>query len=310
MTKRFWFLGSGFFGARCLEFIANEVRPLLVVTPPPKRAGRGLGLREMPVAALASAMGLEVHPTPDASTDAVLQRRFEEEPPDFLLVVDFSQKIRDFLLSAPKYGCLNIHPSLLPAYRGAAPIQRALLDGAEVTGVSLFRLVEKMDAGPILAQVSYRILDTDTAGDLLVKLAQLGSEVFLKKLEEGYDHWVFVEQNEAEATYAPKINPSEFLIDWQKKADFLFNQIRALSPLPGAFTWFRHKRLKILSSQRAELEGPPGEILGTDEKGFPLVGCGVKSLILLSVQPEGRRKESADEWFRGSRLEVGDHLGE
>ncbi len=179
-------------------------------------------------------------------------------------------------------------------------MQRSLLNGDSVTGVTLFRLVEQMDAGPILLQEEYFPDGTETAGELLDILAEKGSKLFLlgvKCIIEGTCS--FIEQNSESATYAPKITNKEAEVSWQSSAERIVNTVRALNPSPGAFLHTGSKRLKIWSARACSLSGAPGEVLGFDD-GFPMVGTAEGAVVLLAVQPEGKRKLDGSEWARAA----------
>ncbi len=303
-----WFFGAGRFAARCLSVLSREISFDLVVTSPPSVGGRGLKELPSPVEEVCLELGITPHRSGSAGKDEVLLSALVETPPLAILVVDFGQKIPEPFLSEPAGGCLNIHPSLLPLYRGAAPVQRSLLNGDSVTGVTLFRLVEQMDAGPILLQEEYFPDGTETAGELLDILAEKGSKLFLlgvKCIIEGTCS--FIEQNSESATYAPKITNKEAEVSWQSSAERIVNTVRALNPSPGAFLHTGSKRLKIWSARACSLSGAPGEVLGFDD-GFPVVGTAEGAVVLLAVQPEGKRKLDGSEWARGLRLKKGDFL--
>ena len=254
--------------------------------------------------------GLAVTPwhSGDVSADAKLGSMLKDSPPLTILVVDFGQKIREPYLSAPQGGCLNIHPSLLPLYRGAAPVQRALMNGDEVLGVSLFRLEENMDAGPILFREEYEPGAEETSGEVLDILAEKGSKLFLlgvKCMIEG--SCSFKGQNCQLASYAPKITNNEAQISWSLPAKTFVNYVRALNPAPGAFLFTGKKRLKIWLARLGTSKGAPGEVVGFHD-GFPAVGTQGGSVILRVVQPEGKGKMAGSEWARGLRLKKGDFL--
>ncbi len=229
------------------------------MTSPPYVGGRGLKELTSPVEEACLALCITPHRSGSAGKDEVLLSALVETPPLAILVVDFGQKIPEPFLSEPAGGCLNIHPSLLPLYRGAAPVQRSLLNGDPVTGVTLFRLVEQMDAGPILLQEEYYPDGTETAGELLDILAEKGSKLFLlgvKCIIEGTCS--FIEQNSESATYAPKITNKEAEVSWHSSAERIVNTVRALNPSPGAFLHTGSKRLKIWSAKPGSCRALPG----------------------------------------------------
>jgi len=303
-----WFFGTGSFAAGCLAYLADKVRFDLIVTSPPSAGGRGMKMIASPVDVLCESLGLQVFRSAKVSSEPGLLARLTESPPDCILVVDFGQKILEPFLSGPKWGCVNIHPSLLPSYRGAAPVQRALLNGESVTGVTLFRLVEEMDAGPVLLSAQYNTDGAANAGDLLKILAEKGSELYLlgvKCLIEGTCE--YRDQDSESVTYAPKITnkEAECFCSWPSRR--IFFTVRAMNPSPGAFLKIGTKRMKIWEAALSPLSGSPGEVLGFSD-GFPVVGTAEEAVILLSVQPEGKKRLSGEEWARGIRLKKGDFL--
>ena len=302
-----WFFGTGAFAARCLEVIHDETPFSVVVTSPPARGGRGLKLIHSPVEETCGRLGIPVRHSSAVGDDGELLSLLKKAPPLAILVVDFGQKIPEPYLSAPLEGCLNIHPSLLPRYRGAAPVQRALMNGDSVTGVSLFRLVEEMDAGPVLLQEEFAAGEL-SAGELLEALAEIGGKLFLlgvKCLIEG--SCAFKEQDSESVSYAPKIEKNEAEIFWDQPATNVVNRVRALNPSPGAFFFMGKKRVKIWGARLSGMAGASGEIIGFDGD-LPVAGTAEGAVVLVSVQPEGGRRISGAEWARGLRLEKGDFL--
>ncbi len=304
-----WFFGSGEFAALCFREIAPHLRFERVVTLPPSVAGRGKGLRPTPLEEQARLLGFLPLHSSRPSTDPGLLADLVKNPPDLALVVDFSRLIREPLLNGPRLGCFNIHPSLLPAYRGAAPIQRALMDGKTATGVTLFRLVETMDAGPILAQASIPVGPEATSGELTGKLALLGSQIFLKSLKCLCGSYAeYIAQDDSASTVAPKIDKLEERIAWSEPCEGIHNKVRALNPAPGAYCVHSGKRLKVWRTRPVAGDFPLAAQVVRFEEGFPVVACATGTLILLEVQPEGRKITQGDEWARGSRVKEGDIL--
>lgn len=303
-----WFFGAGRFAARCLSVLSEDLTFDLVVTSPPSRGGRGMKLLPSPVDEVCRDLGITSCHSSNVACDDELLSMVKDSPPMTILVVDFGQKIPEPYLSAPREGCLNIHPSLLPRYRGAAPVQRAIMNGDEVLGVALFRLVEKMDAGPVLFRAEYQCGAEETAGEVLDILAEKGSELFLLgvkcMLEESC---TFKEQDCELASYAPKISNNEAQIAWTLPAKKIVNYVRGLNPAPGAFLFTGKKRLKIWTAQLGTSEGAVGEVTGFFED-FPEVGTSDGSVILRIVQPEGKGRMTGSEWARGLRLKKGDFL--
>ncbi|HCL80065.1 MAG TPA: methionyl-tRNA formyltransferase [Synergistaceae bacterium] len=299
-----WFFGTGTFAARSLALLTNSLRFSLVVTSPPSLGGRGLKQILSPVEELCAERGIPLHRSRSVASDEELLKALERSRPHSILVVDFGQKIREPFLSTPLHGCLNIHPSLLPRYRGAAPVQRALMNGDDRTGVTLFRLVEEMDAGPILFQDDLCLAGHETAGEVLDVLAARGGKLYQKGVQcliEG--SCSFTDQNSESVSYAPKIANNEAEFFWHSPTRTALNLIRALNPAPGAFVQVDGKRLKVWEAAVSPLRGTPGQVLGF-EGGCPVIGMEDGALVLRSVQPEGKKRMDGGEWARGVRLQT------
>jgi methionyl-tRNA formyltransferase len=255
-------------------------------------------------------MGLIVERTGLLSRNDGIMEVISADPPDVVFVVDFGQIIKEPFLSAARYGCLNIHPSLLPRWRGAAPISRALMNGDAVTGVTLFRLTEQMDAGPILSQVEIPVNVETTSNELYETLAFTGSQIAcdgVQSLVNG--NCCFLEQNSEFTTYADKISKAEAQVSWTQNSLQIHNKVRALAFSSGAFVSTGEGRLKLWRTLPVEVavEGSPGEILCFME-GEPVVACLEGALRLREVQAEGRRKMSGANWACGVRLKAGEVL--
>ncbi len=305
---RVWFCGTGNFAATCFSSLAGKAHIELVITTAPSRSGRGLKIRPTPVEMKAEALDVPVVQTADLGKDDLLRDRFCKNPPQVVLVVDFGQIVTEPYLSLDPPGCLNIHPSLLPKYRGAAPVQRAILNGDAATGITLFRLVRRMDAGPIALQETVPIPENATAGEMLDLMAHRGSQIFLHALklyEEGTLE--FIQQPHEKATFAPKIDKGETELSWERNACDVHNAVRAMNPAPGAYIIHRGKRLKIWRTERVRGEGEPGVIICLEE-GFPVVACREDAVLLREVQREGKSRQPGDAWFRGTGLKEGDLL--
>ena len=223
-------------------------------------------------------------------------------------MIDFGQKIGEPWLSGPRCGCINIHPSLLPRYRGAAPVQRALMNGETEAGVSLFRLVEKMDAGPVWLQGRCAVDPEENAGGLLERMAVAGARLFTENVASLLDGTAaLTPQDEALATVAAKIGKSEARRDLALGARKLHDLVRALCPVPGAYVTFRGRRVKILETRVARRsDAESGELFAEDGRLF--LGTPQGALELLPVQPEGKKPMAAGDWGKGLRLEKGETL--
>jgi methionyl-tRNA formyltransferase len=276
-----------------------------ILTGFPSKAGRGLAERVSRVEEAARKLGLPVERTGPLSRNEGIAEALSAAPPDIVFVVDFAQLIREPLLSAPRHGCLNIHPSLLPRWRGAAPVQRALLSGDAVTGVTVFRLAEELDAGPILRQREIPVPLTMTSTELFDILASAGSQIALegvKSIVEG--NCQFSNQNSEFVTYADKVSKAETRVSWDWSHLQIHNAVRAFASSTGAFTFFGGKRLKLWRTVPVGAGGIPGRVVCFIE-GDPVVACAEGALRLLEVQAEGKRRTGGADWACGCRLEAG-----
>jgi methionyl-tRNA formyltransferase len=255
-------------------------------------------------------MGLIVERTGILSQNDGLMEAISADPPDVVFVVDFGQLIKEPFLNAARHGCLNIHPSLLPRWRGAAPISRALMNGETVTGVTLFRLTETMDAGPILSQAAVPVDIETTSNQLYETLALAGSQIACSGVQSLINgNCCFLDQNSEFATYATKFSKVEAQVSWTQNSIQIHNKVRALAFSSGAFVSTGGGRLKLWRTLPVEIavEGLPGEVLCFME-GEPVVACGGGALRLCEVQAEGRRKMGGADWACGSRLKAGEML--
>ena len=304
---RLAFLGTPDFAAASLAAIldsgAHQVA--CVYSQPPAPRGRGQALKPSPVHALAEARGLPVR-TPASMRDPDEIAAFQALELDAAVVVAFGQILPREVLEAPRLGCFNLHGSLLPRWRGAAPIQRAIMAGDPVTGVQVMRMSEGLDEGPVLATATLEIDPLETAGTLYDRMAGAGAAllvVTLAAIARGEARET--PQAEEGATYAKKIRPKEARIDWEKDGRVVDRKIRGLSPFPGA--WFQLPtdkgpvRVKALLSRYEAAQGAPGETL--DEA--LLVACGEGAVRLLRVQREGKGPQDAEAFLRGAPVPAG-----
>ena len=306
---RLAFMGTPDFAVPALAALVAAGHEIAAVyTQAPKPRGRGQALAPTPVQAFAESHGFTVR-TPASMRDPVEVEAFETLELDAAAVVAYGQILPLAILSAPRLGCFNLHASLLPRWRGAAPIQRAIMAGDAVTGVQVMRMSEGLDEGPVLATATVRIGPLDTAGSLHDRLASAAAELIVRTLpaiESGSA--VEIPQAEEGVTYAKKIRPKEARIDWGKPGREVDLKIRGLSPFPGA--WFElptdkgEVRVKALLSAFEEVDGTPGLVL--DDR--LLVACGSGAVRLLTVQREGRGPQEAQVFLRGAPVAVGTRL--
>lgn len=301
---RILFFGTPDFASDLLAYLLDQkVEVVGVVTQPDRAKGRSSALVFSPVKQLISALGLKIPIfQPVKSSDPRFIEEIKALKADLYVVAAFGQILPQELLDIPPLGCINIHASLLPLYRGAAPIQRCLIAGDKETGVAIQKMVKKLDAGDVIARVKMAIPPEMTFGELKKALCDLSKPLLLsvlQRFEKGIPSGE--PQDDALVTYAPKIDPEEGQIDWNRSAEELHNLIRGLSPVPGARCWVEQggeKRLvKILRTKVSAQKGSPGEILNHNG----IVACGKDSLQLLEIQPEGKKRMSAMDWLRGFR---------
>ena len=301
------FAGTPAFAAAALEAIAasGHVVPL-VLTQPDRPAGRGMRLAASAVAQSAARLGLPTF-KPQTLRDAQAQQALRDADADVLVVAAYGLLLPREVLAIPPRGCVNIHASLLPRWRGAAPIQRAILSGDERTGISLMQMDAGLDTGPVLAAHPIPIQPHDTAGTLTASLAQLGARSIVQALAAP-DSWRATPQDPALATHAPKITRQEASIDWSQSAEAIDRRVRAFNPAPGAETRLGAETIKVWEAIRSSLSGPAGTVIACDAKNV-VVACGSGALELLRVQRPGGKAIAATDFARGARLAVGAVFG-
>jgi methionyl-tRNA formyltransferase len=301
-SLRLAFAGTPDFAARHLEALLDSGHAVIaVLTQPDRRAGRGKKATASPVKQCALDRGLHVL-QPRTLRDPDIQQQLRELELDALVVVAYGLILPEPVLQAPRFGCINVHGSLLPRWRGAAPIQRAIEAGDSESGITIMQMDAGLDTGPMLACRRCPIPPLATSGDLYALLADLGPDLLCEVLGDLPGHLNRAKkQNDAEATYAHKIDKSEAQIDWSQAAPVLARRLRAFSPAPGAYSVLSGQRIKIWEGQPQPAPGgTPGTILDTD-KGQVLVACGDGALALTKLQLPGSRAMSADEILRGRR---------
>ena len=299
-------MGSPRLAATILETLCTKLHPpLAVVTQPPKAAGRGQKLTPTAVESFAKSQALSLFSTANVNTPETVEA-LKRLAPDLILVAAFGQILRNEILTLPRLFCLNVHASLLPKYRGAAPIQRAIWNGDRLTGITIQKMAKKLDTGAILLQRNVHIAPKETSGELMDRLAYVGAECLTEAVELiDSDKYAFTPQEDSEATYAPKMDRHEAKIDWTSTAQRVFDQIRALQPWPVAETVLGKDRLKVFKAtvvENTSKSNPsPGDIL-TDGKTHLSVVCGDgKALSLTEIQLENRKRLDIKEFLLGFR---------
>ncbi len=310
---RIAFVGTAEFAVPTLHTLAQgEDKVVAVFTRPDRPAGRGRRLRPPPVKRAAETLGLAVRQPERVSRGEGLQA-LRSARPDLMVVCAFGEILGEDALAVPPLGAINLHASLLPRYRGAAPIQRALMAGERATGVTVQWMTRDMDAGDILLQREAVIGEEEDCAGLHERLAALGAEATMESvalIRQGAGPRI--PQNDEQATYAPAIGKDELVIDWGGRAETLGRLIRALSPRPGARTTRSDEMLKILGARQGKKAagegGIPGRIMELGSDGF-WVATGDGCLLVTRVQPAGRRAMSAPDYVKGYRLRAGERLG-
>lgn len=298
------FAGTPEVAVPSLDAIAASGHELVgVVTRPDAPTGRGRKLVASPVAQRAEELGVPVL-KPDHPRDPAFQEQLKALGPDICPVVAYGALLPQSALDIPEHGWVNLHFSLLPAYRGAAPVQRAIWEGEEITGATTFRIVKELDAGPTYGLMTQTIRPDDTAGTLLAKLAEGGAGLLVATLDGIADGSLVAREQPSDGiTYAAKINPEDAQITWTHPAAGIERQIRACTPAPGAWTLLDGERFKIGPVQLTDEKLEPGTL--EVRKNEVLVGTGTVAVRLGTAKANGRKEMSAADWARGARVESG-----
>jgi len=301
-------MGTPRFALPSLQILIDRSEHIVaVVTQPDRPAGRGQHIAQPPIKELALKHHLPVL-QPVKVRDAQFVAQIKELSPDLIVVVAFGQILPRSLLDIPAYGCVNVHASLLPFYRGAAPINWVLINGETETGVTIMLLDEGMDTGDMLRQEKLSIMPTDTVATLHDRLAQSGARLLGEALDQrGSAGWTRLPQDHAKATYAPLLKKEDGLILWQKSAREILNQIHGMNPWPGCFTYFNGKLLKVFAAEIGDQEakGTPGSIIEISESGITMA-TGTGALILKEILLEGKKRMPVEEFVKGKAVKCGD----
>jgi len=307
MYKKIVFMGTSYFAVPILKSLYQNGYPISVVyTQPPKKSNRGQKLNKSPINLFCDNISLEVR------TPQFLKNNNEEElylkdlKPDIIVVVSYGQIIPINLLNIPKKGFLNVHASLLPKLRGAAPIQRSIMNLDKETGISMMKISENLDEGPVCNQYTLKISEKMNSEELSEKLSLLAAEKILDILDNIYDDSIkFIDQDHSKATYAKKIQKVEGKIDWNENADKIIGKINGLYPFPGAFFIYNGERYKILKAEKSYTKGKAGNIISEDFE----ICCGEGSLKVLTIQREGKRVQQISEFLLGTQIKKGVNIG-
>ncbi|WP_424765858.1 methionyl-tRNA formyltransferase [Paenibacillus sp. sgz302251] len=307
---RIVFMGTPEFAVPSLKLLLEQkYNVVAVVTQPDRPKGRKKTLTPPPVKEAALSFGLPVL-QPERMRSAEAVAAIAELKPDLIVTAAYGQILPKAVLELPRLGCINVHGSLLPKYRGGAPIQRSIINGESSTGVTIMYMAEGLDTGDMISVVELPITDEDTSGTMFEKLSVAGAELLGTTLPSVIaGEAKAVKQEDEQATYAPNLTREDERIDWRKSARAIFNQVRGLSPMAGAFTYLGGEVFKVracavdpLTSDRAETT--PGTVIAADHSGIK-VQTGEGILLLQEIQPAGKKAMSAADWLKGARLEPG-----
>ncbi len=307
------FFGSDNFSVPCLEaLIASGHKVDCVVTQPDKRKGRGLSLSFTPVKDAAGKKNLRLY-QPDKINTPEVEEYLKAINADLFVVVAYGQILSRGLLDIPKKFALNVHASLLPAYRGAAPINWTIIKGEKTTGITLIKMSREMDAGPMLMQKAIAVSNDDTAVSLEAKLSASAAGLLpeaLRAIES--DNFKLIAQDKNRISFAPKLKKQDGMIDWNKPAEDIYNLIRGSIPWPGAFAYYQGKLLKIYRAQSVKVSEcqsvrGPGEVIDVSKNGI-MVATGKDNLLIKELQMEGKRIMGAQDFIAGHKIKTGEIL--
>jgi len=300
MFKKIVFMGTSNFSVPILKSLYQNGYPIVTIyTQPPQKSMRGQKINKSPIQKMAENLCIECR-TPDSLKENNEEYNFLKLlNPDLVIVVAYGQLISKNYLSLSKHGFINIHASLLPKWRGAAPIQRSIMNLDKETGVSIMKIVEKLDAGPVMMQEKISVTSEMNAEDLSNKLSDLSSKLILECIDEIEGGKAkFIDQDEQKATYAKKINKEEGKINWDNSAENILAQINSLLPNPGAWFSFMGERYKILKASISEAEGEKGKVIDNNLT----IACKSKSIKVNEIQRQGKNKQSTSEFLLGSKI--------
>ena len=300
MFKKIVFMGTSNFSLPILKSLYQNGYPIVTIyTQPPQKSMRGQKVNKSPIQKMAENLCIECR-TPDSLKENNEEYNFLKLlNPDLVIVVAYGQLIPKNYLSLSKHGFINIHASLLPKWRGAAPIQRSIMNLDKETGVSIMKIVEKLDAGPVMMQEKINVTSEMNAEDLSNKLSDLSSKLILECIDEIEGGKAkFIDQDEQKATYAKKINKEEGKINWDNSAENILAQINSLLPNPGAWFSFMGERYKILKASISETEGEKGKVIDNNLT----IACKSKSIKVNEIQRQGKNKQSTSEFLLGSKI--------
>jgi len=302
MSFKILFMGTPKFAVPILKVIKKSQNKLLeIYTQPPKKKNRGQKIGNSPVYDCAVQLGLKVR-CPESLSNQEELNHIKKLNPDIIIVVAYGQILPDALLNLKNILFLNVHASLLPKWRGAAPIQRAIMNKDKETGVSIMKIISKLDAGPVLLKSKIKISKESTYQDISEKMSLLGAKLILEALDLVESGKVkYIDQNENEVSYAKKIDKKESKIYWNDDAGNIIAKINALNPSPGCWFDLLGARIKLIKAKEINVSGKPGVIL---DNNFT-IACSKNAIQVLELQKEGKKKTTAQEYLRGNKLVTG-----
>ena len=306
MSQKIVFMGTSNFAVPILKSLyQNGYQLSAVYTQPPNKSNRGQKLNKSPIHLFSENISLDVRNPQSLKNNKEEESFLTVLQPDIIIVVSYGQIIPKNLLNIPKYGFLNVHASLLPKWRGAAPIQRSIMNRDKESGISIMKINENLDEGPVCNQYSLKISEKMNSEELSEKLSLIASEKILDILDNIYENNVeFKDQDHSKATYAKKIQKLEGKIDWNENADKIIGKINGLYPYPGAFFSFNGERYKILKAEKSHTKGKAGHITSEDFE----ICCGEGSIKVLTIQREGKRVQQINEFLLGTQIKKGTNI--
>ena len=307
MLKKIVFMGTPFFAVPILKSLYQNGYPVsLVYTQPPQKSQRGQKINKSPIQGISQTLNIECRTPETLKNNKEEYKYLKNFEPDIVIVVAYGQIIPKEFLNLSKKGFINIHASLLPKWRGAAPIQRSIMNLEKETGFSIMKIGEKLDTGPICNSYKLNIEADDNSETIAEKISALASEKILDNIDKILEDKIeFKEQNHSEATYAAKIEKMEGQINWREAAESIIGKINGLYPSPGAFFIYNGERYKILKAILALSSGNVGEVLDN----YLEIGCGnKKSIKIIEIQRQGKRPQNISEFMLGSQIKKGSNL--
>ncbi len=300
MAKKIVFMGTSNFAVPILKSLYQNGYPIeSVFTQPPRKSNRGQKFNKSPVHFMAETLNLNIRTPSIIKNNKDQLNYFLDLKPDLVIVVAYGQLIPKNILNTSKNGFINIHASLLPKWRGAAPIQRSIMNLDKETGISIMKMNENLDEGPICNNYKINVSQNQNAEDLSFNLAQLSCEKISENIDEILNNKsIFIEQNHSIATYAKKIDKTEGKINWNESADKIIGRINGLYPNPGAWFEFNSERHKILKAEKSHSNGSAGTVIGDELE----VACGENSIKIIQIQRQGKRIQKISEFLLGSKI--------